>query len=257
MHSSANRLAAFVLFVTPVGASAQSDYGGGWAVPSLDVSQSIIRDVINRRMHDDLVLGRNRAGAGDDTNPAAKAPSGQASLAVAAARLNFVASPLRRNRNYSRFIAQSRSTNPGAATYYDQMFTSNRYLDRLDGALQAKGLKSNSIADAFAAYWTSTWLASRGRNSPVSVAQAQATRSMAIQILSNTPSLASMSDTAKQEIADEFFIKAGLMDGLMAASANDPSARKTIAQVARQGGLQWGLDLDAMELGPNGFEFAR
>jgi hypothetical protein len=222
-----------------------SEYGGGWAVPSLDVSQSIIRDVINKKILDDVVLGGDRSNA---SSPQAGVPS-----VTASARLSFVASPQRRSRNYSRFIAQSRAANPGATAYYDQMFTANRYIDRLDASLQAKGLKSNSIADAFATYWMSTWLASRGQQSPPTVAQATATKSLAIQVLGNTPSLVSMTDAAKQEVADDLFIKAGLLDGLMAASAGNADFLKTLAQVARQGAQKWGLDLDAMELGPNGF----
>lgn len=232
-----------------------AEYGGGWAVPSLDTSQSIIRDVINRRMIDDVVLGKNRSTTVDNGGPETEIRSGNI---AAAARLSFVASPQRRIKNYGRFIAQTQTAaSPGAASFYDKMFTTNRYIETLDGTLQTKGLKSNSIADAFATYWISTWLASRERLTPVSPAQAEATRAMAVKMLSNMPSLTSMSHAAKQEIADDLFIKAGLLDGLLALSANDPGARKTIAQVARQGAQKWGLDLDAMSLGPNGFGFGR
>jgi hypothetical protein len=231
-----------------------SEYGGGWAVPSLDVSQSIIRDVINQRMLDDQVLGRNRA---SPRNNQAENPSARVAPVASAARLNFAASAQRRSRNYARFIAQSQASNPGATKFYDQMFTTNGYIDRLDASLATKGLKSNNIADAFATYWMSTWLASRGQQSPASAEQAAATKAMAIQMLGNTPSLVSMSDTAKQEVADDLFIKAGLLDGLMAASEGNSEYLKTIAQVARQGAQKWGLNLDAMELRPDGFAFGQ
>ena len=221
-------------------------------MPSLDVSQSIIRDVINRKILDDIVLGPNRSSV---SSTPAENPSEQVAPAAAAARLNFAASPQRRTRNYGRFIAQSQASNPGAAKFYDQMFTTNRYLERLDSSLQAKGLKSNNIADAFATYWMSSWLASRSWQSAASARQAAATKIMAIEMLAKTPSLASMSDAAKQEVADDLFIKAGLLDGLMAASEGNSGYLKTIAQVARQGAQKWGLDLDAMELGPSGFAF--
>jgi hypothetical protein len=135
------------------------------------------------------------------------------------------------------------------------MFHSNRYMDRLDGSLQAKGLKSNSIADAFAVHWLSTWFAAHGQPQQPTIAQTEATKTMAIRLLGDMPSLGAMNDAAKQEVADELLIKAGLLDGLTALSAGDSTLLKTIAGVARQSARQWGLDLESMELTDKGFAF--
>lgn len=234
-----------------------SDYGGGWATPSLDATQSIVSDSINRRITDDIATGRSRTDTREQRVSEAGGPSGSNASASAASRLDFVLSPQRRSRNYSAFIARSQAENPGAAAFYDQMFASNRYMDRIEGSLQAKGLKPNSIADAFAVHWLSTWYASRGEPSQPTVAQAEATRTMAIRLLADMPSLDAMNDAAKQEVADNLLIKAGLLDGLTLLSAGNSAFLKTIAGVARQSALQWGLDLDAMELTQEGFVFRK
>lgn len=234
-----------------------ADYGGGWATPSLDVTQSIVSDSINRRITDDIATGRSRTDTRQQGVSEAGGPSGSNAPASAAAKLDFVLSPQRRSRNYSAFIARSQAENPDAAAFYDQMFASNRYMDRLDGALRAKGLKPNSIADAFAVHWLSTWFASRGQPSQPTVAQTEATRTMAIRLLGDMPSLGAMNDAAKQEVADDLLIKAGLLDGLTGLSAGDSGLLQTISRVAHQSALQWGLDLDAMVLTDQGFVFRK
>lgn len=255
-------LSQFVCLSSAAGAQestayGNSDYGGGWATPSLDVTQSIVSESINRRIIDDIIAGRNRADTPKQRDSETDSPSGSIAPASAAARLDFVLSAQRRSRNYSAFIARSQAENPGAAAFYDHMFASNRYMDRLDGSLRAKGLKPNSIADAFAVHWLSTWYASRGQPSQPTVAQTEATRTMAIRFLGDMPSLGAMNDAAKQEVADDLLIKAGLLDGLTGLSAGDSGLLQTISRVAHQSALQWGLDLDAMVLTDKGFVFRK
>jgi hypothetical protein len=229
-----------------------SEYGGGWAVPSLDVSQSIIRDAVTRKIVDDSILDRNSTDASENEASRSSPPLADT---TGAERLSFVASPVRRHRNYDRFLAESYAVAPGGTKFYEEMFRSNQYIERLDILLDSKGLESNNIADAFANYWISAWLASRGLQTPASARQAAATKTVAIEILSRTPTLTSMTDAEKQEVADDLFIKAGLLDGLMSASADNPAYLQRISIVARDGARKWGLDLEAMTLTDSGFVF--
>ena len=251
-----------VLLALPAIAAAQyspygtSEYGGGWASPSLDVSQSIIRDVINREMIDRQVLANSKGSAQAASNPEFR-PKGHPAAAVAAGSLAFTASLQRRQRNFAQFIGGIRANNPGSADLLQQLLDRASFSSKLDATMRAKGLASNNMADAFASFWMSLWLGSRGQVVPVSAVQGQNAKAFALAMLQSNSALPKMDSAAKQAVADKWLIQAGLIDVLIAQAKDDPQLLGQIAQMARRGASEWGLDLDLMRLTPAGFVFGK
>lgn len=252
--------AAAAFLALPAVATAQdspygsSEYGGGWAVPSLDTSQSIIRDVINREMIDRIALGKDKQSDETAPDPAYRSKTG---ATAAAGSLAFAASTQRRQRNFAQFFDGVRATNPGSANLLQKLLDDTSFSGKLDAKMKAKGLTANNISDAFAAYWMSIWLGSRGQAVPVSAAQAQNAKAFAQAMLGANPALPNMDDAAKQAVADKLLIQAGLMDVLIEQTQGNSGQLAQLAQIARRGAGEWGLDLDAMQLTPAGFVFGK
>ena len=196
---------------------------------------------------------RNQAKRSPSAQPAPNPQRGEPVALANPVELSFATSPALRKRNFAGFISGIRANNPGSADQLQQLLDGAGFSGKLDARMKAKGLATNNIADAFANYWMSVWLGSRGQASPVSAAQAQKTQAFAQLMLQDNPALADMDDAAKQAVADNLLIQAGLMDILIAQTQGNSEQLTQLAQMARRGASEWGLDLDAMELTADGF----
>jgi hypothetical protein len=229
-----------------------SDYGGGWAVPSLDTSISIGRDAINRANFDREVLKNSRStnGSNPNSNPA---PSQAARSSKRLASLEFKPSVKLRKQNIARFLAKLRADNPATAGQTVELPSVNAVMVQIDKSMASVGLKSNNVADAYAVYWANAWLGSRGRNEDLPKAQMIAVRNQAANALLANPKLASATNIQKQELAEAMILQTVLISAFVRNAKSDPVLMEKVKIAIAQGAQGMGLNLDRMTLTSQGF----
>jgi hypothetical protein len=113
-----------------------SDYGGGWAVPSLDTALSIGRDAVNRSIFDQQIC--SECSSTENSN----STSGSESEPVlSSAHLTFQVSASRREQNLSQFIEKTRATDPQGAAQMAQLFASTDVIDVIGNDIAPYGLR--------------------------------------------------------------------------------------------------------------------
>jgi hypothetical protein len=242
----------------PFSAFAQSEYGGGWAVPSLDTSISITNEIINREITSKIVRDEiaakerrvsNRLTANDERrsqiSPAVKSLNPQS--------LNFRPSLVLRKRNLTEFISKTRADNPEGAAQMEKLFASVDVIGTVAKGIAPYGLRTDNLADAYAVYWANAWLGSRGRSDNFEKTQILAVRSQAVSALLATPAVASASNEQKQEMAEALLVQAALIGSAVTGAKSDPALMAKVKASIAQGAKAMGLDLYTMTLTPNGF----
>jgi hypothetical protein len=160
-----------------------SDYGGGWAVPSLDTSISIVNDAINRANFDRIVLKNSRSTSSSKPNNNSSKHGLVSVSAKQSASLEFKPSIKLRQQNLSRFLAKLSANNSAEAGQTAQLPPANVVMAQIDKSMASVGLKSNNVADAYAVYWTNAWLGSRGRSDDLPMSQMITVRNQAANAL--------------------------------------------------------------------------
>jgi hypothetical protein len=232
-----------------------SDYGGGWAVPSLDTAISIGRDAVNRANFDREVLKNSRSTSSSNPNTSNPKQSTTASSSKKLASLEFKPSVKLRQQNISRFLIKLRDDNTSAGQTA-QLPSANAVMAQIDKSMASVGLKSNNIADAYAVYWTNAWLGSRGRNEDLPKAQMIAVRNQAANALLVNPKFASATNIQKQELAEAMILQTVLISAFVSNAKSDPTLMEKVKVAISQGAKGMGLDLDRMTLTPQGFRLA-
>jgi hypothetical protein len=252
-------LCAVLPTAIPAPAQACDDYGGCWAVPSLEVSQSIIRDAISREIVDRQILDPSRNGDSGDTAPRDRAtpqavPQSRPvpTTADALAQLHFTPSLQERQRNFAAMVAAMRPRSPAGARELETLFARGDLIDKSARALAPVGISTDNLADAYALWWVTVWAKVHGATTYGDRAQVQAVRGQAARALAQTD-WASSPDADKQELAESLIVEVMTIPPAFANSANDPARRQALTQNLRRSALTLGIDLDAMVLGPNGF----
>jgi hypothetical protein len=237
---------------TPVGQSQQvliaDSLDGGWAVPSLETSISIGRDVINRANFDRIVLENSRSNSNNSKRGVASV------LAPKSASLEFKPSVKFRQQNISRFFAKLSANNSSGVGQTAQLPPANMVIAEIDKSMVNVGLKSNNVADAYAVYWTNAWLGARGRSDDLPKAQMIAVRNQAANALLLNPKLKSATNIQKQELAEAMILQAVLISATIDSAKADPILMEKVKVAIAQGAKGMGLDLDRMTLTPQGFQ---
>ena len=169
------------------------------------------------------------------------------------AALTFTPSLKRRKDNITSFIAKTRAQDPAGAEQMQQMFAAVDMFAEMEKALVPYGLRIDNVADAYAVWWSSAWLASRGLVDAGSREQAQAIKAQATNGFLATPVFAKATDAQKQQFAEALLIQAAMIDAAVEQAKGNPEQLKAVGQAVRQGAKASGLDLDKMELTPTGF----
>jgi hypothetical protein len=192
-------------------------------------------------------------------NPKFKRSSSSSTVAVepkvaATFSLNFIAVKSRTRGNLASFVSKTRAKDPQGAAQLEQLFSQTDVISAIGQSIEPYGLRTNNVADAYAVYWISAWEASRGIIGASETRQrAQAVKSQVANAILSTPAFAAATDAQKQEYAEAMFVQAALVSSVSEAYANDPEmSQRTIAAI-KQGAKAMGLDLDTMDLTPNGF----
>jgi hypothetical protein len=219
-----------------------SDYGGGWAVPSLDTALSIGRDAVTRSIFDQQIC------------PECSSTENSTSTTESASdQLNFQVSASRREQNLSQFVEKTRAIDPQGAAQMTQLFASTDVIDAIGQDLAPYGLRVNNVADAYTVYWINAWLGAHGRQDDVSAAQVAAVKNQTLMVLSATPQFSAATDAQKQELAEALLIQSALIEAAIDYAASDPTLLEQTKAAIAQGAQNFGLDLYQMNLTPQGF----
>ena len=252
-------LSVMLVLAIPAPALACSDYGGCWAVPSLEVSQSIIRQAHDRAIFDRQILGNaGRDDAQDTPRPRttpqsrSATPAPPVSTTAALAQLRFTPSVQQRQRNFAAMVAAMRPRNPAGARELETVFASQDVIGTAARFLAPVGLSTDNLADAYTIWWMTVWANVHGVTNYGDPAQVQAVRGQAARALAQTD-WASATDARKQQMAESLIVEVTSIPPAFANSANDPGRRQALNQNLRRAALTLGIDLDSMVLGPNGF----
>jgi hypothetical protein len=256
MKLSQSLIVAIITLSVPQSAIAgPDDYGGGWAVPSLETSISISNDIVRRQIFDNQIL--NSRNSSDDSPRSLNKSALQATPKLASAQqissLNFTPSATRRKANLAQFVDKTRVDNPEGAAQMAQLFASTDVIGAIGKGIAPFGLRVNNLADAYTVYWTNAWLGSRGRDDTLSKQQIAAVRNQAANALLATPGIASASDAGKQEMAEAMLVQAALIEAYVGNAKSDPALMTKVKAAIAQGAKGMGLDLYLMTLTPNGF----
>lgn len=180
--------------------------------------------------------------------------SGSARIAPApAVRLTYKPSMERRRANFAQFVAKTRKKDPEGAALLEKELASSDVIAKMGRALSEYGMRTDNVADAYAAWWLNAWLASRKRTDTPPARQIAAVRAQAARAMSSLPEMASASDAVKQEIAEANLVQAALIGAYLEHARNDPALLGRIATAVRQGARASGLNLSGMELTDDGF----
>jgi hypothetical protein len=115
------------------------------------------------------------------------------------------------------------------------------------------GLKSNNVADAYAVYWTTAWLGTRGRSDDLPKSQMIAVRNQAASALSATSLFAKATNVQKQEMAEAMILQAVLISAFVDSAKSDATLMNQVKVAITQGAKGIGINLDKMTLTANGF----
>lgn len=179
---------------------------------------------------------------------------GQARVAPApTVRLTYKPSMERRRANFAQFVAKSRKKDPKGSAMLEKELASSDVIAKMGRELSAFGMRTDNVADAYAAWWLNAWLASRQRTDTPPARQIAAVRAQAARAMAAVPEMATATDAVKQEMAEANLVQAALIGAYMEHAKGNPALFRQVATAVRKGARASGLNLDAMELTDDGF----
>lgn len=181
--------------------------------------------------------------------------SGQAAVrSNAAASLTFATSLVRRQANVSAFVDQMSVSNPAAGGIMRQAFAQSDPLAQLETIVRpAFGANMNNLADAYAMWLSSNWAAATGYDGNLTRAQFQAVRGQMADKLLQMDMLRTMTDADKQQMAEQLFLNALMVEVGIERYKSDPAQRAQFAQGVAASSKAMGFDLEAIILTETGF----
>jgi hypothetical protein len=191
-----------------------------------------------------------------DTNQTESRATGAPDIpqSTVAPPMTYKASASRRRANLATFIEKSRNGDPLGAEKMAALFDSTDIIDMIDQRMrQVYGMRADNVSDAYAVWWTSAWMGSKGRSDDLTPGQMAMVKRQAANALAATPEFAAATDAAKQEMAEAVLIQAAMIGDAIDTYKTDPAMfAKTKAAIAK-GAKGMGLDLDSMTLSDQGF----
>lgn len=169
------------------------------------------------------------------------------------AAFGFRSDSARTKRNLAQFVAKSREQNPAAAAELERNLASVDIVGEAGKGMRAMGLDPHNIADAYALWWVLAWSAGNQTESPSDAPTYQAVQAQARAAFTATPGLAERSDAEKQQFAEAMIVQAMILDSANDAVRGDPAQMKALADQAKRGAKEMGLDLSTMVLTSDGF----
>jgi hypothetical protein len=178
----------------------------------------------------------------------------RAAIALRPTAFLFNSSSARTRTNLLKFVEQTRATDPTGAAKMQALFASTDIIGMIDQEMQQKfGMRANNVADAYAVWWVSAWMGSRGRTDDASPGQMAMVKRQASNALAATREFAAATDAGKQEMAEAMLVQTMMIQATVDTYKSDPAMlAKTRAAIAK-GASGMGLDLSKMTLTDQGF----
>ena len=167
--------------------------------------------------------------------------------------LNFEPSQRRRAQNLAQFTSTARRSSPQTATAMRQLFASTDIIAAVGKSMKSVGLNPNSVGDAYAVWWATSWFAAKGRESQLDRATASSISGQAAQAFGSIAEFDALSNAEKQEMAEALMVQAAIIDAANDAYRNDPKMLRTLQSSVAAGAQKMGTDLTAMDLTEDGF----
>jgi hypothetical protein len=183
------------------------------------------------------------------------APDEEANMKpVRPATLIYSSSTSRTRANLARFVEKTRATDPTGAAKMAEIFASADIIAVIDQKMQQTyGMRANNVADAYAVWWVSAWMGSKGRSDDATPGQMAMVKRQATNALAATPEFASATDAGKQELAEALLVQAALIGDTIDTYASDPAMLAKARAAIAKGASGMGLDLSKMILTDQGF----
>ena len=229
-------IAAVAILLLGIGASparAFDSIGAGFI--DAGISGAVMQGIINQTEE-----------RGDQSAPPGVDPGQRAAL-------TFTPSAAQRQQNYATFVARTRTQDPAAAAQLEQDLSRNDVIAVAEQPLRDLGFDTNDVADSYAFWLLTAWLASQGRDDVPPAAMMDAVRDQAATFLAAQPVVVSASDAAKQELAEAYLLQGIMISVMVDAAQSDPARLSDIGTAVRQGASAAMVDLDALDLTAQGF----
>ena len=166
----------------------------------------------------------------------------------------FKSSTARTRANLAKFVEKTRAVDPAGAAKMQALFASTDIIGMIDQKMQQTyGMRANNVADAYAVWWVSAWMGSRGRSDDATPGQMAMVKRQAANALSATPEFASATDAGKQEMAEAMLVQAALIGDTIDTYQSDPAMLAKTRTAIAKGAREMGIDLNSMKLTDKGF----
>ncbi len=160
--------------------------------------------------------------------------------------------------NLAKFVEKSRATDPAGAAKMAQLFASTDIIGMIDQKMQQTyGMRANNVADAYAVWWVSAWMGSKGRSDDATPGQMAMVKRQASNALAATSEFASATDAGKQELSEAMLVQAAMIGDTIDTYKSDPAMLAKARAAIAKGAREMGLDLNGMTLTDEGFVPAR
>lgn len=180
------------------------------------------------------------------TGPAPLSPAQKAAL-------QFAPSMEQRQRNYASFVEKTRAVDPAGADQLQQTLSQNDILAVAEAPFRDLGFDMYNVADAYALWFVTAWLAGQGRVDTPSAETLGAVRDQVESAFGTLPVLLSTDDATKQEAAEAHYLQSILISVTVEAAQSDAAYLEKVKAAVKQGAVASGMDLDAFELTETGF----
>lgn len=158
----------------------------------------------------------------------------------------------RTQQNMRNFVA--RTPDPAARANLEQMFSAQpTIIAEIGQAIRPFGVDPHNVADAYVVWWINAWFASQKTSREPDAATVAAVKRQAYAAFAATPDFAKTSNADRQEYAESLLLHAFMLSAALEQNAGNPAMLDQVAEAARQGAKESGLDLSLMTLTPNGF----
>ena len=191
-----------------------------------------------------------------DDKSGKKIPAPLPSAAADPKSLMYTPSATRTRANLANFATKTSATDPAGGKQMAAMFASTDVIGQFGKALVPYGLRVDDVSHAYTVWWMNAWQASKGINDDFDKATALAVAAQAGRGLLSSPKFLAASEAQKQELAESLLVQAALIGSAQSTYAKDPKMLQQLAASVKQGAKASGIDLETMELTPQGFKAA-
>ena len=189
----------------------------------------------------------------DQVESVVKDRQGEAARPPASVDLSFISNPERSKANLAYFVSQVRAKNPDEADNLEQMFSSVDVIGLTGEAMRGVGVDPQNLADVYAMWWVIAWSAANGVESTSEATTYQAVQTQARAAFANIAGFSDTPEADRQQFAETLMVQAGILDSANDEARGNAANSKIVAEAARRGASEMGLNLDTMVLTREGF----